>query len=956
MDLSKAKANYTRLCQLLVDKGGDALRAVLHAIHPPSTLAAVLNANKPILQKIRLTPPQLNLLFPTSGAAPDSKNFDVTLLTILLRNICGLSPPATGWNAMPSAGDTSKSADIVRIKLFRNQVYGHIASARLDDSTFKKLWQEISQPLTRLGIPQNDIDGIKMAPLSPEEKSYIEKLKEWKEREDYILSKLNNVETEVSNLRKTVENLFPSQRKPDEWEPTSCLPDRLPMFTGRKAVIQNVIAFLIDKEMAVVSLHGGPGFGKTAIAIEVSHKLSEENNIPVVFSQLTTANTVDEMIRQLCLDVSVNHEDDPKSSFILWLRNIKSKVIFVLDDIDNLLKNKSSFYEFIRLLRKNSSQHCQIITTSRMSMKIPELPTDKVQVDEMDGEACMELLKKQCPEQDDKFLRRLAKLCGNIPLAMCIAGPLVDDFEDPGELLQYLEKQPMETLECPESDQYVKRAINMSYEKCSDEEQEAFVRLSVFEGSFSEDAAKVIIEKDKPLYTSRILKTLISRSLIKQPTEHRYSIHLLIKHFLKDKQKSGEQKSERALAAAMRAELLMVKYYLKLTHQLTMKSYSKDGYKDNREALKREASNIQNVLKICCQQEDPTSSDISDCLAHSKIYTTSAKFFSLFVRTIIPGSIVDEFLQQCAKMAKERKQLAVKINFDCLLADQERNKSIGRRDEHFISKMEEINKEFESHYEVLKNDQSLCAHYYYQYGRYLLRKSENQQGEKRLNLRIDAREQLEKSLELRETLTNTREGKADEVFSLLHLGSTCKGISSAEHDLDNKNASKKSQEQAEEYYRKAIKLSQDELGDHELTSSCHKYLGDLFFTVKKHKLMLAEQEYTIAKKMREDLRLDASERHVLLLNNLGKCLSETNRAKEATEVLKSARDTAEKLAESDELTACKTKVYASLAIAYDLVQMKSEAVRYAKKAMEFDRIEKIIKPYEHKHLHNILQY
>ena len=100
------------------------------------------------------------------------------------------------------------------------------------------------------------------------------------------------------------------------------------------------------------------------------------------------------MIRQLCLDVGVNHEDDPRSSLILRLRNIKSKVLFVLDDIDNLLENKSSFYKFIRLLRKSSSQHCQIITTSRMSLKIPELPSDKVQVDEMDGDASMELLKK----------------------------------------------------------------------------------------------------------------------------------------------------------------------------------------------------------------------------------------------------------------------------------------------------------------------------------------------------------------------------------------------------------------------------------------------------------------------------------------------------------------------------------------------------------------------------------
>ena len=45
MDQSKAKANFARVCQLLINKGGDALRAALHdAIRPPSTLAAVLNA------------------------------------------------------------------------------------------------------------------------------------------------------------------------------------------------------------------------------------------------------------------------------------------------------------------------------------------------------------------------------------------------------------------------------------------------------------------------------------------------------------------------------------------------------------------------------------------------------------------------------------------------------------------------------------------------------------------------------------------------------------------------------------------------------------------------------------------------------------------------------------------------------------------------------------------------
>ena len=441
------------------------------------------------------------------------------------------------------------------------------------------------------------------------------------------------------------------------------------MFTGREAEIQKVVALLLkDEEMAIVSLHGEPGIGKTAIATEVSHKLSEDHKIPVIFSELTTATNEDEMIRQLCLDAGVNYEDDPKKSLMLWLKNVKKKIILVMDDIDNLLeKDRSCLYRFIRLLLRNAD--CQIVTTSQSSYLIPQLSISKVLVGQMEDKACMELLKKQCPQEDDQLLRRLAELCGKIPLAMCIAASLVDDFEDSDELLQYLEKQPMRILACPESDQYIKRAIEMSYEKCSDEEQETLVRLSVFEGSFTTDAAKVVIEKDK-LDTSRILKKLVSLSLMEQPTKHRYSIHLLIKHFLKDVQKRGEEEKR------AQAEVLMVGYYLELGDQLTIKSHSEEEYNVNKEALKLEAPNIQNVLKLCSEQKDPKTSVISDRLASSKIYTINAKSFSRLARTILPGSIVDEFLQGCAKMAETREQLQIKIQFNCLLAGQGYNNQL----------------------------------------------------------------------------------------------------------------------------------------------------------------------------------------------------------------------------------------------------------------------------------------
>ena len=474
--------------------------------------------------------------------------------------------------------------EIANIKSQRSSDKSVIEEQRQKLEKLKRAWNECSRKM-------NDFESFKDN-INKQFSNFAEELKLFHGIPDDIHEMRESIGQIRNDLAKN------NKRRTLEPEPRSCLPDRLTIFTGRDAEIQNVITLLQDEKEAVVSIYGGPGFGKTAIAIEVSHKLSEDQNVPVVFSQLSTLTTVDEMIQQLCLDVGVNHEDDPKQSLILWVKNIKKKVILVMDNIDKLLEDKTSFYEFVRLLRKNSDQHCQIVTTSRMSFEIPELFTDKIQVDVMDEKACMQFLKKKCPEEDDKFFRRLAELCGHIPLAMCIAGSRIHHFKDSGELLQYLENQPMIILKSPESDQYVKRAINMSYGKCSVEEQETFVRLSVFEGGFSEDAARAVIEKDN-LKTTDILKKLVSLSLIKEPTKQRYSIHLLIKHILKDKQKCGDEqtktKAERAREEAMRAKVLMVKHYLKLGHQLTMKSYSKDGYKDSREALKQEASNIQLV-------------------------------------------------------------------------------------------------------------------------------------------------------------------------------------------------------------------------------------------------------------------------------------------------------------------------------------------------------------------------
>ena len=115
---NKETTNYARLCRLLVDVGTQALRDTLDAIHAPANLHAVLAANKPTLQGLRksriISATQWGKLFPLMSSSVSSR--DITLLMVLLRNVCGLSCPKTGWDSLSAVTDMSRETDISRVK------------------------------------------------------------------------------------------------------------------------------------------------------------------------------------------------------------------------------------------------------------------------------------------------------------------------------------------------------------------------------------------------------------------------------------------------------------------------------------------------------------------------------------------------------------------------------------------------------------------------------------------------------------------------------------------------------------------------------------------------------------------------------------------------------------------------------------------------------------------------
>ena len=212
---TKETTNYARLCRLMVDVGTQALRDTLDAIHPPANLPTVLAGNKTTLHTLKIrkviNAAQWGKLFPAISTLVSSVHFDISLLMVLLRNLCSLPSPATGWDKLPAVTDVSREADIARVKYYRNTVYGHAECASVDDAAFNAYWGDIRDTLVRLGGVKykTAIDKLETEVMDPDlDDRYKEILRQWKKDEDNVKDQLEELTKKLDDLESTVKGIY----------------------------------------------------------------------------------------------------------------------------------------------------------------------------------------------------------------------------------------------------------------------------------------------------------------------------------------------------------------------------------------------------------------------------------------------------------------------------------------------------------------------------------------------------------------------------------------------------------------------------------------------------------------------------------------------------------------------------------------------------------------------------
>ena len=224
------KANFQRLTRLLMRGGLAILREVFDAIHPPINLSAVLG--NPIiktqlqsLKRIRvLNQTEWDYLYNSSGPGMHGKStdFDISLLCKLLRAICSLTPPITGWDNLPNSTDHSLGADLVRIRIYRNTIYGHNHSMEITKADFEKLWKEISEALLRIASSissakrdewKKSIEKFFHEPLTPYAKECVDELREWYLMDMDTKNKLEKLDAMMEQLQLIQEQMRSEQEQ-----------------------------------------------------------------------------------------------------------------------------------------------------------------------------------------------------------------------------------------------------------------------------------------------------------------------------------------------------------------------------------------------------------------------------------------------------------------------------------------------------------------------------------------------------------------------------------------------------------------------------------------------------------------------------------------------------------------------------------------------------------------------
>ena len=344
-----------------------------------------------------------------------------------------------------------------------------------------------------------------------------------------ILSKLY-----VKNRRQAVERakslgLLDIDQKTTATPTVNLPPDPSP-FVGRVDELSEIQRLLAHTHL--LTLTGPGGIGKTRLAIRAAAEMAADFDHGTYFVSLAPIHSTDHLIQTIAegLKFPLATHEDPQVQLLRYMQN--RQMLLVMDNFEHLLDGTGIVSQILL-----TAPGVKVLATSRERLNLQSetllniggmvFPFQEGKADTLDYDSVTLFIQSASkvrpgykPAQDE--LDQISSICQivqGMPLAIELAAAwlhVLNVDEIAGELEKGLDILATDVRDAPERHRSIQNVFDHSWSMLQAAEREIFLRLSVFRGGFTREAAGQVAEASLPQ-----LATLVNKSFISLEAEFR---------------------------------------------------------------------------------------------------------------------------------------------------------------------------------------------------------------------------------------------------------------------------------------------------------------------------------------------------------------------------------------------------------------------------------------------------
>jgi serine/threonine protein kinase/tetratricopeptide (TPR) repeat protein len=325
--------------------------------------------------------------------------------------------------------------------------------------------------------------------------------------------------------------------------PKHNLPIQATPFIGREHELTELSKLLAQPETRLVTIIAPGGMGKTRLSLAAAeHQLASFQN-GVYFVALAPLSSAEFIVSTIAEAVGFQFYPggEPKQQLLDFFR--EKSLLLVLDNFEHVLDGAAIVSDMLTY-----APGLKILATSRerlnlggemlftlSGMDFPDWETPQDALHYAAVKLFMQSAKRAQPgfelrDSDLIYLARICRLVAGMPLAIVLAAAWVEMLslqEIAAEIDKSLAFLETERRDIPERQRSVLGVFAYAWNRLSEDEQSVFMKLSVFRGGFTREAAEKVAGANL-----RVLMGLVNKSLLRRnPNNGRYEIHELLRQY-----------------------------------------------------------------------------------------------------------------------------------------------------------------------------------------------------------------------------------------------------------------------------------------------------------------------------------------------------------------------------------------------------------------------------------------